>query len=269
MAKIHVDRIARKLGIPADEMSGQNYQEVMIEVIDQNTRNIQRAVGRLTGENYQKQIDGLKKKGRLKEKAVLLPSMEEVLPKRSVAVTKAAESGRQVTQTLSDRMNKSLRDTLKKWQQEGKPLEIRSGRNAGKINPELIREFEGNIRWVFESYTRRDPSYGVPSNVRNIAVTEIRSNIDAVKDAYHLEMERKNADIIKMSKTWIHNSSLSKIPRPEHMALNGVTVPRDGRFKVALPSGGFTMMRYPHDPDAPLEAVIGCSCDCKYKAVLI
>lgn len=269
MAKIHVDRITRKLGLSPESLSGQNYQDVMTQVIDQNTKNIQRAVGRLTNSNYEKQIVNLKKKGRLKEKVVLLPSMEEVLPKRSVAVTKAADSGKQITQTLSDRMNRSLRNTLKEWQATGKPMEIMSGRNAGKINPELISNFEKDITSVFQDYTRRDPSIGVPPNVKGIAVTEIRSNIDAVKAEYHKELLRKNVDIMKMMKTWRQNRSLSKVPRVEHSAVDGVTIARDESFKVPNGKGGFDLMRHPHDSQAPAGQVINCNCDAVYKAVLL
>ena len=269
MAKIHIDRIVDRLGIPKDQVTGQNYQEVMIQVIDKNTKNIQRAVGRLTNSNYEKQIVNLKKKGRLKEKTVLLPSMEEVLPKRSVSVLKAADSGKQITQTLSERMNKSLRDTLKQWQATGKPFEIVSGVNAGKINPELINSFEKDIINVFQDYTRRDPSIGVPPNVKGIAITEIRSNIDTVKSEYHKELLRKNVDTMKMTKTWRQNKGLSKVPRKEHSEIDGVTIPRDELFKVPSPTGGFDLMSHPHDPSAPADQVIHCSCDAVYKAVLL
>lgn len=269
MAKIHVNRITDKLGIAADELSGQNYREVMTEVIFQNTSNIGRAVGRLTNANYEKQIVNLRKKGRLKEKVVLLPSLDEVLPKRSVAVTKSADSGKQITQTLSDRMNKSLRDTLKQWKADGKPLEIMSGRNVGKINPELINEFEKSITGVFHDYTRKDPSIGVPANVRGIAITEIRTNIDATKGAYHTELERKNIDTMKMTKTWIQNRSFSMKPRVEHSAVNGVTIARSELFKVPNPNGGFDLMSHPHAAGAPPEQNINCNCDAVYKAILI
>lgn len=269
MAKIFVDRITQKLGISPENLSGQNYQDVMSEVIYQNTKNIQRAVGRLTNASYEKQIVNLKKKGRLKEKVVLLPSMDDVLPKRSVAVTKSAESGKQITQTLSDSMNRSLRNTLKEWKASGKPLEIGSGVNAGKINPELIKSFENNITDVFHDYTRRDPSIGVPANVKSIAITEIRSNIDAVKAEYHKELLRKNIDTMKMTKTWRQNRSLSKVPRIEHSEVDGVTIARDESFKVPSPKGGYDLMMNPHDPQAPAGQVIHCSCDAVYKAVLL
>ena len=269
MSKIHIKRIVDSLGINPDELSGENYQSVMTEVIYQNTQNIGRAVNRMSNDNYEKQIVNLKKRGKLKEKNILLPNMEDVLPKRSISVTKSAEAGKQITDTLKDKMNKSLRDTLKQWQQDGNPLEIKSGRNAGKINPELINAFEKDITGVFKDYTRRDPETGVPKNIKAIAITEIRSNIDATKDAYHREFERNNSDILKMVKTWIHNGKFSKNPRKGHQKLNGVTIPRDGLFKVPGEKGGFVYMSHPHEAEAPAEQVINCSCDCLYKAVLI
>lgn len=269
MAKIHVNRVAESLGLSPDEMSGMNYQDLMSEVLDKNTRNIQRAVGRMTNTNYEKQIVNLKKKGRLKEKVVLLPSMEDVFPKRSVAVVKAAESGKLVTQTLADRMNKSLRDTMKSWQASGKPFEVPTGRNAGKIDPRLIQEFEKDITGVFQEYTKRDPSTGVPGNVRQIAITEIRTNIDSIKSEYHKQLERKNAGNIESTKTWKQNRGLSKEPREYHTAVDGVTVLRNSPFLVPNPNGGFDRMMHPHDPTAPPEQTIGCSCDVIYKVVLL
>lgn len=269
MAKIHVDRVAESLGLSPSEMSGKNYRILMTDILDKNTKNIQNAVGRMTNSNYEKQITNLKKKGRLKEKAVLLPSMDEVLPKRSVSVLKAAESGKLVTQTLSDRMNKSLRDTLKTWKESGKPLEIPTGKNVGKIDPRLIKEFEKNIMGVFQDYTKIDPSTGVPGNVRQIAITEVRTNIDEIKAEYHKTLERKNAGNIKSTKTWNQNRGLSKVPRKEHSEVNGLTIPRHSMFFVKNPDGGVDVMRHPHDPLAPPNQTIGCSCDLIYKVVLL
>lgn len=269
MAKIYASRIAQKLGISEDDVSGENYRDIMSEVIEQNTRNIQRSVNRLTNSSYEKQLVNIRKKGRGKEKIVLLPDVEEVLPKRSVSVVKSAESGRLITQTLADRANKSLRETLKTWQQSGRPWEISTGRNAGKIDPNLIREFEKSIRGTFQSYTKVDPSIGVPGNVKQIAITEIRSNIDAVKSSYHKELERKNSGTITVTKTWRQNKSLSKTPRENHKVMNGVTIPRGDLFKVPNPNGGFDLMDHPHAAGAPAEQVIGCNCDAVYKAVLL
>jgi hypothetical protein len=158
---------------------------------------------------------------------------------------------------------------LKQWKAEGKPLEIMSGRNAGKINPALVGEFEKSITGVFHDYTRKDPDLGVPANVRGIAITEVRTNIDATKEAYHTELERKNIDIMKMMKTWIQNKSFSKKFRKEHSVVNGVTIAKSDLFKVPSPNGGFDLMAHPHVAGAPANQVIGCNCDTVYKAILI
>lgn len=269
MAKIHIKRIAEKLGIPESEVRGGNYRKLIGEVINQNTRNIGRAVGRLTNNSYDKQIEKLRKKGRLKEKRVLLPALDDVLPKRSVSVRKAAVSGREISQTLSDRLTKAMRDTMRGFQDRGQAFELGAGRGAGKINPELIAEFEKNVRGVFSTYTRRDPDLGVPSNVKQIAVTEIRSTLDDTKAAYHKQLAEKNPDTIRMTKTWVQNRALARNPRPEHTAVDGVTIEVDKEFRVPNPNGGYDYMAHPHAPGAPAEQVIGCNCDAVYKAILL
>lgn len=42
--------------------------------------------------------------------------------------------------------------------------------------------------------------------------------------------------------------------------MDGQVVDADKSFKVPNPSGGFDMMKCPHDPKAPVEQIINCGC---------
>jgi uncharacterized protein with gpF-like domain len=55
-------------------------------------------------------------------------------------------------------------------------------------------------------------------------------------------------------KQWIH-SGLPKVPRPDHLAIDGLIVPMDEAYPVGDPP-----LMYPHDPDGSAEDVINCGC---------
>lgn len=54
-------------------------------------------------------------------------------------------------------------------------------------------------------------------------------------------------------KQWIHGGS--RVPRPDHLAIDGLVVPFDEPFPVGSPP-----LMYPHAPDGSPEDVINCSC---------
>lgn len=256
-------------------MKGLNYQKLMRDVIDNRTLNIARATGRISKDNFDRQLKRQKKV----EKIVVLPDVTESLPKRSVFLAKAAQDGKLITDTLKDRLTGNLRSALKDFRTvSGEPAFIRRrGKLAGTINPKLISQFEQNIVQTYSSYSRRDPAFGVPANVRQIAITEVRSTVNAMKSAYNEKFARKNPDSIRMTKTWRQNKSLSMIFRIGHSQVHGKKIPIEEVFQVPLYEKkkgverriGTTPMKHPHDPSAPLEQIIGCSCDIVYKAVLL
>jgi len=242
MASSFFKRLEKKYG--SDALTGGKYRDVIRMILAHNNEKIGNAVGRLTNDHFQKQTKG---------KQVNLPDMANVLPKRSVHMIKAAQSGDIIMETMRDKLQRDLRDVMAKH-----PLETKEGR----ISRTLIKDFQSRIKETFESSVKRDLKTGVPGNVRNIAVTETRSTINAVKEQYHNRFQQKNPDLLAV-KTWIHNRSLSKKPRRSHMELNGQSVPFDSVFEVERDRepGKFDRMSRPHDPKAPAEQVIGCSCD--------
>ena len=264
MASTYFRRLEKKYG--KANLHGQKYNALIKEILAHNNEKMGNKVGRMNNSYYQENVRRLSKK---KQKIIKLPDLQDVLPKRSVFLIKAAEKGDYISDTLRSRLEKDLRDSIKAFQKTGQSkMEIKRGVATGKINPALIKEFQKAITDTFESYVKKDKLTGVPGNIRNIAVTEIRSTVGMIKDEYKRELLRRNPHI-KMTKTWIHNKRLSKIPRKTHMALHGVTYPVEKKFRVDRDDGsGYDMMDRPHDPTADACNVIGCSCSCVYRAII-
>ena len=250
MAKYHLGRLKKKYG-----WSGGNLQQLMTDIIATETGNISRAVARINSDDYRKAVQKLPKDRR---KRFIIPDVSEVLPKRSLFVRKAADKGKLLTDGLRDRLTKDLRQSFTEFTTKtGEPAFLkRRGTKAGQVNSKLVADFEKRIQGTFQGYTKKDPSYGVPPNVHEIAVTEVRSAADQIKRGYVDRLLKKNPGT-KAEKRWIHNTSLSKKPRPHHLEMDGVTVEWSKRFVL---SNGVSMV-HPHDPDAPASEVISCHCD--------
>lgn len=264
MASSYFKRLENKYG--KENIHGKKYQALIQEILAHNNEKISRAMARLSDGHYKENVRKLSKK---KQKTIKLPDIQSVIPKRSVFLIKAAEKGDYISETLRSKLEKDLRETLLKFEKTGQSkMEIQRGKETGKINTKLIAEFQATITGTFESYTKKDKITGVPGNIRNIAVTEIRSTVGMIRDEYKRELLKQNPQI-KMTKTWIHNRQLSKKPREGHMRLNNMTVPVETKFRVDRDDGtGYDMMDRPHEPGLPPEQVIGCSCEVIYKAIV-
>lgn len=231
------------------------------EILSHNSEKVARAVGRL---NNRHNRDKIKKLVPNKRQLVKLPDISDVLPKRSVFLIKGAEKGDIITNTLRTKLEKNLRDTLAKYTAGGNKIEGRTG----KLNTKLIQEFQSRIKETFEEYTKKDPKTGVPSNIKTIAVTETRNTIGMIKEEYNKLLLKKNPGSV-IEKQWIHNRSLSFVPRGEHMKLHKKKLLFDEYFRVENKKGGVDLMQRPHDPSAPPEQTIGCNCDMIYRTVIL
>jgi hypothetical protein len=235
----------------------------MAEIVAHNTEAIHRAVGRLSADHYDRLRARLPK---AVERRLVLPDLSEVLPKRSVHIRKAAERGKLLTDDLRAKLSNNLRQVLKDFPDQ--PYIIRRGAKRGRINPELTDLLEARLVRTFSSYTRRDPYYGVPANVRTIATTEVRSAASATKWEYVQRLKQRNPEL-RILKRWKHNKHLSEQPREHHMAADGQTRDIDDRFTLQRREkgkGGRTRyvtvrLAFPHDPEAAPEEVINCHCD--------
>jgi len=265
MAKIHLDRLKKRYkDIP---IQGETYSEIVKSVLLQNNENISNKMSSLSENKWKV----LAKKIRPSDpaKRLVLPDLNEIVPKRAITILKSAEKGEMIRETLRDSLTRDLRNSLDQFSASGKDSYVRqAGKTAGRINPQLIKDFEKRIQGTFDTYTKKDKSLGSPENVHRIAVTEVRSAINNTKNLYTQKMIEKNPDI-EARKVWIHNSSMSKEPRRGHQKLDGKSIGMNESFKVEnwkIVKGrpvktGVDMMKHPHDPDAPSEQVIQCNCD--------
>lgn len=78
-------------------------------------------------------------------------------------------------------------------------------------------------------------------------------NLAAVK-----RMEQMHHQVPDLQKRWLH--SHIGIPRPNHLLMDGVTIPANEQFKLMGRDGEIYMIDGPHDPELPPEEVINCRC---------
>lgn len=274
MAKIHLSRLEKKYNLSPGTVKGANYRQLMKDIIDNETVNTAKMTARISQSNYTKQMAKVKDLS----KRMVLPNINEVLPKRSIFVRKAAIDGDIITDTLRDSLTKNLRETLREFRTKKtkEPAYLRRrGEQAGTINPKVIAEFEKRITKTFKNYTKINPKYGVPSNVHDIAVTEIRKTINPIKQSYNEKLYAQNKNRFDFFKKWKQNKSLAKVPRLGHLQVDGIQilitenfqVPRYKIIKKRWVKVATDSMRYPHDPAAVAEQVISCNCDIIYFAV--
>ena len=260
MAKIHLDRLRKRYGY-----TGKSYRELVQQILLNNNKSVSASMATLSAEQWEKAKQKIKK-----GHSFVLPSLHEVMPEKKEQILKTAQAGDLISDTLHDRLAKELRGVLDSFtpKTNEQAYITRRGATAGKINPKLIAEYQKNIRSIFQNYTRRNPEFGMPSNVKNIAVTEVRSAIGTIRKQYMTKLTQKNRDK-KFFKTWIHNPRLSLISRPGHAALNNKTIPYHDNFTIKIyekkavryiPHGSIAAFA-PHDKALPANQVIGCNCD--------
>ena len=267
MSKIHLDRLKKSY---SKQIRAGDFQGVMNEIIANNHENIQRAVARVKVDEFSRVAAKVK---RSTTRQLTVPALEEVLPKRSVYIRKGQEQGRLLTDTLRDQLTKDLRSSVADFLKTGQgSMQYKKGEARGQINPKLIAQFREKIAGTFEGYTKPGAT-GIPSNIDAIATTEVRSAIDDIKHTFNTRLQEQNAGKIQIVKTWHQHTSLARNPRENHNAVDGITLPIDAYFQVprmqwvkgkGLAVTGMTMMLHPHDPSAPVDQVVSCSCECVY-----
>jgi hypothetical protein len=254
--KVYLDRLKEKYG-----WTGGKYRSLMDMIIAENHVSIARAVARVKVRNMKEYGAKLK---RQKNKQMLTPELDDVLPKRSVFFRKGAEQGKLLTDSLRSRLAADLRTSVQEYLKQGKgTMQYQIGGQKGRMKPKLIDALQKRISESFAGYTKVDPEIGVPPNVRAIAVTEMRSVVDDIKWEFAKRMVEKNPGM-QAQKRWKHNTHLVKTPRPGHLALDGVTIPIHEKFSVEQENGGVVLMDHPHAPGAPPEEVISCQCEVDY-----
>ena len=260
-----VRRLATKYG--KTDIHGAKYEDLIGEVIAYNTRKVQTQL-------YDNETKRTKETARLRSptgKRVVLPPLEEVMTPEAVRVRKAADSGKVITDTLRQRLSDNLRTALMARRESGKPLYVQGqGAEAGRLDQEVVREFEALITQTFSTYCRRTKNlaggFDPPGNLHEIAVTEVGAAVDELKNAYTKRILALNDDL-EATKKWHQYTRLSKEARPHHGVVNGQEIPIDQPFPVPLyvkrrgewiDTGIVTYMQYPHDGQAPASQVVSC-----------
>ena len=259
MAKIHLDRIRKKYNY-----KGESLAKLTQKIIVNNRENIARKTARNSKAVWDK---ALRKVTGKKEKQFIIPTIQDVVPKRGIFAVKATQNGTKIAQTLHESLTRNVRNSIFDFEEAtGKKFIIPKGPKAGRINPEAVDFLETQVRETFTRYTKKDKKFGMPPNVRAIATTELRSVINDTKFQFAEKMQEKNPKRIKMKKRWIHNRKLSKKPRRPHQALDNPQSERllKTKFRVRNEqTGGIDLMDRPHDTDAPLSQKVNCNCDLK------
>jgi len=249
MAKIHLDRIKEKFG-----WSGKNYQDLVTNILTQNRKNIKNNVGRILVRDFRSQASKLEE-----GKTVQILDLQDVFPKRSVYMLKAAEQGELITDTLRDKLTRRLRQVLSQPE-----YAQRRGRNAGLIKENLVSDFQGHVTEIFDGYTKKTKKE-MPTNISTIAKTEVHSAINMVRHEYISALTDKNPDL-QMMKVWIHRGSRRKdyAARVGHRNLNLIRVPFREDFRLEGIRGQTYSVSRPHDDRLPAEESINCGCEIKY-----
>ena len=249
MAKTYKNRLEKKYG------DYNSYSELMQKIIERNHRLISGAVVRASNNFFDKENKKITKH----EKALVLPELENVIVKAQ-KINKTQERGKFIADNLRYKLNRKLKDIMTN------PDYIRRrGSLAGTMKPIAVDDFKKEIKNVFENYTKVDPTIGIPSNIRNIAVTEIRSAVNVTKHEFITQMQNRNPDC-EILKIWIHNRKLSKVPRKAHQELNGLEISFKNNFEYYnKETGNRITTPYPHHETMPAAEVIGCSCEIQYK----
>jgi hypothetical protein len=247
MGRLDLSRIRKKYNY-----SSGDYQRLIQRIVANNTVNMQNKAERIS----LSRLRDINKRLPKTEKNFIVP--KDIQFPRDIQAKKAVERGDLISKELHDRIGLELRRKLAEFTPKtGEGTYVRRrGSQAGTINPRLISEFEDSLNKTFESYTKTDSRYGMPTNVHAIAVTEFRSAVNEYKSVYMERFIAANPDT-RITKVWQHNKSLSREPRENHMRLNGVRKAWDESFDM----GNGIRMRHPHDPQGPPGEIINCNCD--------
>ena len=249
-----------------DMLKQKRYQDMAQEMFHLNISDINLKVGQRSVQNWGRILS----KPSMPQRKYIIPEYSEMIPTKHEVKTRSRGQVQEISNTLRIALTDKLREAVNTFKERHKePTIIKK-----KINGKLEREFEEGIRDVFHSYTKKNPSFGMPSNVHAIAITELRTSIETIKKRVAASIRDANPGLAP-KKRWKHNAHLSKNPeniREGHRMINGKTIGMDEYFDVPLfikVEGmnwrvGSTPMLHPHDINAPASQVISCHCECEY-----
>lgn len=226
-------------------VSPKQYAQMIGEILVQNGERVGASVLEADRKRFVVGMEQLKIRGPRE----IAPDIQYAL-KRSSSIIKAADRGKEISQTRREEMRKVIKNVL-----ATEPVQTRTG----AVRKDIQRKVKKALREYFAGYTKDSPPYGVPKNLETIAVTETKSLLNNVRREYMQMAEGNLPEGTVMMKRWRHNASLAKEPRPSHRAMDGKAIPMSGKFRV---DGHWCTG--PHDYSLPPDQSIGCHCDLVY-----
>ena len=267
--RISIKRLRDKYG--ELNIKNKKYQQVITDIIADNSESISTQIFIISDRTWKKEAQKLIDRKTNRPITLTFPEYKKIIPNKRVFSIKGAESGRMITQTLRNDLNFALRDAISDFEKEGT-------RYRGRLRPEIIKKMKSKVKDVFVNYQKKDPRYGVPSNIRNIAVTEVRSSVNMIREKYVEKYLVENKDKIIMKKQWIQNKSMAKEPRRSHNYINKKIIDFYDFFEFPeykkvkgrwVKTGKIIIMSRPHDPAGGASENIGCNCEVRYIAKAI
>jgi hypothetical protein len=242
-------------------LKGDNYSQLMQKIISENQGKISERVLTRDAKRFQKNAKAIEKQT---NKTVVVPDISDVI-KKNTSILKGAEKGTLLTRTLRDRLANDVKAVL---------TENNITTKVGTVNKKLAGMVKTRMAATFKDYTKRNPTYGLPTNIHTIAVTETRSIVNTVRHEYAKRMTDELPDGYGTKKKWVHNDSLSEEPRRGHMlAARKAPIRINEQFTLSgykktskgqVSTGKTYLADYPHDSKLPPSELIGCSCELEY-----
>jgi hypothetical protein len=226
---------------------GDSLSNLLQSVIETNADEITRFSLKKDQKKFEKTLNKIIPKRETKK--IRFPDSGDMVKKQNMLI-RAEGQGKKISQNMRKKLQNDLLNIIK---EEGIDTQ-------GKVRRSSINKFQKKITETFENYTVRNKKYGMPSNVRAIAVTETRTAVNNLRLEYAKKIGNETPGY-RVTKTWIHND-IAKEPRQNHVKLNDKTLSVDQEFRVAGQSASG-----PHDPRLPAEQVINCNCELRFHFV--
>ena len=108
MSKIHIDRLAKSLGLDPKDIRGIKYEKLVQAICVKNSENISKKVTKINQDEWSRAMDKIG----TKEKRFIVPSLNDVMSRNNVSIRKSAENGTLISNTLHEGLVKTLNRTM-------------------------------------------------------------------------------------------------------------------------------------------------------------
>lgn len=237
------------------EWTGGGVQDLFERITEKTSENIMGKVDDIVSFDAKKKIDRLS----TKQKRLTFPEKSDYYPSKAKIKAIAVKKSENISRRMKQEIQKNLRKAI-----EESGMTYSRGELASRVNRRTIANMEKRLQATFDGYTRIDPKLKSPAKIHSLAVTEIRTTVDSMKQDMAQSIIDKNPDALESSKRWIHNAHLSKNKddiriehRDEWIKTKNNPIPFNEYFMI----GGSVPMLHPHDINAGPDQNVNCHCD--------